>query len=182
MSYQILMVCMGNICRSPTAQSVLQQKLLMANLAGQVQVDSAGTHARDCGAPPDARALVHASRRGYQLLGLRAKGLAALQAENLDLILAMDADNLHDLRQHWPRVPESRLHLLSRYAAGMQQGLDIADPYYGGGSGFERVLDLIEAACSGLVSHLKLNLITGPAGQISVCVRDNPDKASEGAL
>jgi protein-tyrosine phosphatase len=158
--YRVLMVCMGNICRSPTAEAVLRQQLAQAGLAGFVEVDSAGTHAFHVGEAPDPRSQHHAARRGYDLSVLRARRVAPLDYERFDLLLAMDWDNLHLLEDAAPPEPAIRrkLRRLVDYLptdsphAGAQA---VPDPYHGGEAGFEHVLDLVEAACAGLVAQLQ---------------------------
>lgn len=150
---RVLMICMGNICRSPTAEAVLRSKLAAAGLTDRVEVDSAGTHDYHVGAPPDFRAQEHAARRGYDMSPLRARTVAAKDFERFDLLLAMDDDNLAALRRRCPPEQRHKLEPLMRYAPG--SGSDVVpDPYYGGASGFDQVLDLVEAACDGLVERL----------------------------
>lgn len=159
----VLLVCMGNICRSPTAHGVLRHKLAQAGLGERVRVDSAGTHAYHVGSPPDARSLAHAGRRGYRFADLRARAVVEGDFERFDLILAMDWDNLALLEAECPDEPGLR-HKLRRLTefvppqsplAGAQV---VPDPYYGGPEGFDHVLDLVEAACEGLVQHLRQRL------------------------
>lgn len=147
------MVCMGNICRSPTAEAVLRHKLKAANAHELVRVDSAGTHAWHEGAPPDPRAVRHAARRGYELDGLRARPVTDADFERFDLILAMDWDNLGLLEDQCPDMHRDKLGLLSRHARRFDSPV-VPDPYQGGADGFELVLDLVEDACDGLVEHL----------------------------
>ena len=149
---RILMVCMGNICRSPTAEAVLRAKLAAAGLSGQVEVDSAGTHDYHLGAPPDPRAQEHAALRGYDLAQLRARKVGPADFERFDLLLAMDDDNLATLERRCPPAQRHKLEPLMRYAPGL--GTQVPDPYSGGARGFDQVLDLVEAACDGLVQAL----------------------------
>jgi protein-tyrosine phosphatase len=158
--YRVLMVCMGNICRSPTAEGVLRHKLDHAGLTGVVEVDSAGTHAYHVGSPPDERSQQHASRRGYDLSTQRARKVNARDFAHFDLLLAMDEANLSRLENECPDDPQLK-HKLKRLTeflppdsahAGTQE---VPDPYYGGPAGFDVVLDLVEAACDGLVEHLR---------------------------
>jgi protein-tyrosine phosphatase len=159
MTVRVLMVCMGNICRSPTAEGVLRAKLRAAGLESQVEVDSAGTHGYHKGEPPDARAQRHAARRGYDLSRLRARRVGELDFERFDLILAMDDDNLSELESLRPAQSRAELALLMDHSGG--RGRVVPDPYYGDAAGFERVLDDIEAACEGLVSALRTRLAGG---------------------
>lgn len=151
---RILMVCMGNICRSPTAEAVLRHRVLRAGLQAQVEIDSAGTHAWHTRNPPDERSIAHAARRGYDLSALRARRVQPADFERFDLLLAMDADNLGHLQAEAPAAAQSRLRLLLTFAPRLGVR-EVPDPYYGGPAGFERVLDLIEIACDGLVEHLR---------------------------
>jgi protein-tyrosine phosphatase len=151
---KVLMVCMGNICRSPTAEGVLRHKLNEAGLA-DIMVDSAGTSAYHVGAPPDHRSIKHARRRGYDLSALRARRVCEEDFERFDLILAMDWDNFALLEEKCPAEHRSKLKRLTEFACRHDSPV-VPDPYYSGADGFERVLDLIEDACDGLVAHLKL--------------------------
>jgi protein-tyrosine phosphatase len=151
---KVLMVCMGNICRSPTAEGVLRHKLQAAGLHELVVVDSAGTHAYHVGEPPDHRAVHHAQRRGYDLTPLRARRISAADFENFDLILAMDWDNFAQLEEECPPQHRSKLKRLREFGVRHDNPV-VPDPYYGGANGFERVLDLIEDACDGLIAHFK---------------------------
>ena len=151
---RILMVCMGNICRSPTAEGVLRAQLQRAGLAGRVAVDSAGTIGSHAGEPPDPRAIAHAAARGYELAALRARAVVAEDFERFDWLLAMDEDNLSWLRKHAPAGAEQRCAMLLPFAGVQQEPLVVPDPYYGSPAGFERVLDLLEGACERLVVRL----------------------------
>jgi protein-tyrosine phosphatase len=153
---RVLMICMGNLCRSPTAESVLRRKLADAGLARLIEVDSAGTHGYHVGNPPDPRAQRHAAQRGYDLSKLRARRVREEDFERFDLVLAMDDDNLSELEAL--RRPESpaEVGLLMDHCSG--RGRTVPDPYYGDAAGFERVLDDVEAACDGLLTHLRERL------------------------
>lgn len=159
--YRVLMVCMGNICRSPTAEGVLRGRLRAAGLERWVAVDSAGTHAYHVGEPPDERSQAHAARRGYDLSPQRARPVEAADFERFDLILAMDWDNLALLQADCPPAQARKLRRLMEFAPDSGSAV-VPDPYYGGAAGFERVLDLVEAACDGLVDHLSRTLATRP--------------------
>ncbi len=148
------MVCMGNICRSPTAEAVLRKKLADAGLESRVAVDSAGTHGYHIGSPPDERSQRHARRRGIELSGLRARRLAEEDFARFDLLLAMDDDNLEEMRRLCPPGREGRMRLLLDYAAPADGQREVPDPYAGGAAGFETVLDLVDGACDGLLEHL----------------------------
>ena len=149
----ILFVCMGNICRSPTAEGVFRHVVREAGLAGQLDIDSAGTHAYHVGEPPDRRSQAAASRRGYELGDIRARRVAEADFERFDLILAMDKLNLVTLQdsagQHADKV-----RLFLEYSSGPET--EVPDPYYGGATGFERVLDLVEDASNALLESLRL--------------------------
>jgi protein-tyrosine phosphatase len=147
------MVCLGNICRSPTAEAVLRAKLEAAGLGDRIVVDSAGTGSWHIGSPPDARSQRHAATRGYDLSALRGRQVAALDFHRFDLILAMDEDNLADLRRLAPQgTRRAELHLFAP--------VEVPDPYAGGAAGFERVLDLIESASDAWVKNLSKRLGT----------------------
>lgn len=148
------MVCMGNICRSPTAEVVLRHKLRDAGLHWYIEVDSAGTHAYHVGAPADDRSQAHALRRGYDLAAKRSRRIEAVDFEQFDLILAMDRENFETLRDACPPEYHARLKLLMDYSATPGRRREVPDPYYGSAASFESVLDLVEAACDGLVVHL----------------------------
>ncbi|WP_110402261.1 low molecular weight protein-tyrosine-phosphatase [Sphaerotilus hippei] len=158
------MVCLGNICRSPSAEAVLRHRVAAAGLGDRVLIDSAGTHAGHAGQPPDPRSIAHAARRGYDLAGLRARRVASGDFATFDRILAMDRDNLDHLLTVCPSNLQSRVGLLMDYAPAGSPPV-VPDPYYGGGNGFERVLDLIELACGGLVEDLLTQgrAVGGPA-------------------
>ena len=149
---RVLMVCLGNICRSPTAEAVLRQRLRAGGLQDRVEVDSAGTGSWHVGNPPDARSQRHALRRGYDLSGQRARRVTEADFERFDLLLAMDEDNLADLARMKPAGARAELRL---FAAA-----DVPDPYTGGEQGFEQVLDIVERASDALVAELRARLGT----------------------
>jgi protein-tyrosine phosphatase len=148
------MVCTGNICRSPTAEGVFRHLVREAGLQDRISIDSAGTHDYHVGSPPDERSQHHARRRGYELSDLRARQVQELDFARFDLILAMDHENLALLQAD---CPAQHLHKLRRLMEFAPAGLSdvVADPYYGGKQGFETVLDHIEAACAGLLAHVR---------------------------
>lgn len=152
--HRILFVCMGNICRSPTAEGVFRQRLTAHAPELKVFVDSAGTHAYHIGEPPDPRACRAAERRGVDIMQLRARRIDDADFARFDLILAMDALNRATLEDRCAPQYRDRIRLLLEFASGAS-GLDVPDPYYGGASGFERVLDLVEDASLGLIAHLR---------------------------
>lgn len=155
--YAILMCCMGNICRSPTAEGVLRAKLQSAGLADRIELDSAGTHDYHVGRAPDARSQRHALRRGYDLSALRARQVGVADFDRFDLVLAMDLDNMAALRQLHPEVSPDKLRLLMSFAT-RHRAEEVPDPYYGEGDGFEQVLDYVEDACDGVVAMLSREL------------------------
>jgi protein-tyrosine phosphatase len=153
---RLLFVCMGNICRSPTGEGVMRGLLREQGLEAAVAVDSAGTGAWHLGDPPDPRATAAAAVRGVELVGA-ARQVTAADFEDHDLILAADRRNLRDLRAIAPEDARDRIHLLREFdpASAGAPDLDVPDPYYGGDDGFEHVLDLVEAACRGLLDSLR---------------------------
>jgi len=149
------MVCMGNICRSPVAQGVLEALLAGSPLAGRVEVDSAGTHAYHVGSPPDPRARQVAADRGVQLGAQRARKLEAEDFERFDYLIAMDEDNFELLLELCPGEHlRPRLRLLMDFAKG-SSNRSVPDPYYGSRLGFERVFDMVEEAAAGLLTYLE---------------------------
>jgi protein-tyrosine phosphatase len=160
---RVLMVCMGNICRSPTAEAVLREKLERAGLGDRVVVDSAGTHGWHEGAPPDRRAIAHAARRGYDLKPLRARQVVDADFERFDLLLAMDWDNLAELESACPPEHRAKLGRLSAWGRRFASEV-VPDPYQHGPDAFERVLDLVEDACDQLIEHLAAQ-VAGNFGQ-----------------
>lgn len=145
---------MGNICRSPTAEGVFSTLLKQQALDELIHVDSAGTHAYHIGSPPDPRACAAALRRGIDLSTQRARRIEAADFDYFEYVLAMDRENLEAIEQHCPPERRERVRLLLEYAPDL--GADeVPDPYYGGAAGFERVLDMIEAASQGLLEELR---------------------------
>lgn len=158
------MVCLGNICRSPTAHGVLEKFIENKGLSDYIKVDSAGTSTYHIGDHPDPRSIAAAQRRGYELQHQIARQVKTNDFHDFDYILAMDADNLHHLEGAAPRDGKARLQLLLDYSAGASKS--VPDPYFGGGEqGFEQVLDLVEGACRRLLEHLELELSNSEAGQ-----------------
>jgi protein-tyrosine phosphatase len=151
---KILFVCMGNICRSPTAQGVFEKLVRENELSGQVYIDSAGTHAYHVGEAPDARASAVALRRGVVLAGQRARRINSADFEEFDYVLAMDEANYKDLTELCSPENYSRLYRFMDFAPDLAIS-EVPDPYYGGVTGFERVLDLIETASTGLLADIR---------------------------
>ncbi|MDP7241188.1 MAG: low molecular weight protein-tyrosine-phosphatase [Rhodospirillales bacterium] len=151
---KVVFVCLGNICRSPTAEGVFRALVEREGLGKRIAVDSAGTGAWHAGEAPDPRAQKAALRRGIDLSNIRARKAMKQDFNTFDYVLAMDLENLAALKKLCPPCEEHRLSLLLDYApeAGRR---DVPDPYYIGGQGFENVLDLIEAAARGLLAHIQ---------------------------
>lgn len=162
---RVLMVCMGNICRSPTAEGVLRERLQRAGLGQRVAVDSAGTIDAHAGEPPDPRAQRHAALRGYDLSTQRARPVRSEDFSHFHWVLAMDEDNLAWLQRKAPPGSAARIELLMPYARRCTGVRAVPDPYYGNAEGFERVLDLVEDACDGLLARLQQELAAGPGSK-----------------
>jgi protein-tyrosine phosphatase len=155
---RILFVCMGNICRSPTAEGVLRHLVSERGLEGEIEIESAGTGGWHVGDPPDSRSAAAARKRGITLDGA-ARQVRADDFEDFDLLLAMDRDNLAELRALVPSGSEHKVRMLREFEGGRDPvaggaDLDVPDPYYGGPNGFEDVLDQVEAACRGLLDEI----------------------------
>ncbi len=151
---EILFVCTGNICRSPTAEGVFRHYVRAAGLADRIAADSAGTHGYHTGEPPDERATLAAARRGFDLSDIRARPVTREDLRRFDLVVAMDRGHLGLLRRLAPDAEAGRLRLFMEFAPD-HGVLDVPDPYYGGAEGFERVLDMIEAGAAGLLDHIR---------------------------
>ncbi len=150
----ILLVCMGNICRSPTAEGVLRDKLEEAGLLERVRLDSAGTHDYHVGKPPDRRAQEAARNRGYDLSALRARQVSSRDFSEFDLILAMDQDNYQSLLRQCPEPQRHKVRLFLSFSS-QYANQEVPDPYYGGSQGFDHVLDMVEDAVEGLIATLR---------------------------
>jgi protein-tyrosine phosphatase len=148
----VLFVCMGNICRSPTAEGVFRHHASEAGLSDRVFIDSAGTHAYHVGEPPDRRAIAAAERRGVSLRDIRARRVSDADFDRFDYIIAMDEDNVARLQEQGSPKHHAKVRLFLEFSASGEQ--DVPDPYYGGAAGFERVLDLVEDASRGLLETL----------------------------
>ena len=152
---RVLFVCMGNICRSPTAEGVMRRLLDEAGLSDRIEVDSAGTGAWHAGCGPDPRAVAAAARRGISLTGA-ARQVRLSDFDDFDLIVALDAENARDLRRLAPDdEARAKVRLLREYDPRHDDDLDVPDPYYGANDGFGHVLDLVDAACCGLIDDLR---------------------------
>jgi protein-tyrosine phosphatase len=150
---RVLFVCLGNICRSPTAEAVVRDLARREAAALALEVDSAGTHGYHVGSPPDERAIAAARRRGIDMSSLRARVVEAADFERFDLVLAMDSEVYERLQRVAPREHVGRLRLFLEFAPGLEQR-DVPDPYYGSATGFEEVLDLVEEGARGLLAAL----------------------------
>lgn len=152
MSVRVLFVCMGNICRSPTAHAVFREQVRVAGLADDIAIDSAGTHAYHIGNPPDRRATETAAGRGFDMSDLRARQVDHADYFSFDYIVAMDRDNLRLLKADCPADQLGRLSLMLDWATGW--GEEVPDPYYGGDESFEQVFDMLTDACQALLRHI----------------------------
>jgi protein-tyrosine phosphatase len=154
LTHRVLFVCMGNICRSPTAEAVFRTAVERTNFGRRVHVASAGTGDWHVGSPPDRRAIQAARRRGYDLVALRARQVEAADFARFGWILAMDRVNLRELDALRPETFSGHLGLFLDLAPGLGVR-EVPDPYYGGAEGFERVLDLVETASAALIERLR---------------------------
>ncbi len=155
---KVLFVCMGNICRSPSAEGVFRRLVEEAGLSDAIGVDSAGTHDYHVGEAPDARAQAAARKRGYEVSHCIARQVKAEDFRDFDLILAMDWENLSALQQRCPKIYHHKLMLLMRFANEFEEAT-IPDPYYGGVDGFSKVLDYIEDACQGVLELVRKRVL-----------------------
>jgi protein-tyrosine phosphatase len=172
-SLRVLMVCMGNVCRSPIAEGVLRAKLQQAGLLGRVVVDSAGTHGYHTNEPPDPRSIKQAAQRGYNIAGQQARPVVPEDFNRFQWLIAMDSSNLAWLQKKQPAAglnpSATRIELLMSHAKNHPGISEVPDPYYGPDAGFERVLDLVEDACDGLVARLSAELAGGaPAPRVGL--------------
>ncbi len=155
MKIKILFVCLGNICRSPSAEAVFRGFVENNELGNEFEIDSAGTSAWHAGEKADTRMRRHASKRGYKLTSLSRKFNPETDFDYFDIIVAMDNDNLHDLKSMVrSKEDEKKLFLMTDFSKEYDYDY-VPDPYYGGDQGFELVIDLLEDASSGLLKHLK---------------------------
>ncbi|WP_295579386.1 low molecular weight protein-tyrosine-phosphatase [uncultured Lamprocystis sp.] len=155
---KVLFVCMGNICRSPTAHGVFRHLVQEAGLASVIAIDSAGTHGYHMDEPPDERATATAWARGVDISDLRARRAEPEDFIEYDLILAMDQDNYHSLSRICPRGMEPKLGLFLDFAPDLKRR-EVPDPYYGGQRGFDQVFDMVEAAARGLLEHIARRML-----------------------
>jgi len=154
---KILFVCMGNICRSPTAHAVMQHKVNQQGLAKQIEIDSAGTHAYHVGNKSDQRSRSLASTKGVDMEMIRARKISVLDYDEFDYILAMDNDNLDLINYYAPDNHSAKVSLFLRYANAAKSAVEsiVPDPYYGGEQGFEDVFSLVELGCDALIDHIQ---------------------------
>ena len=148
----ILFVCMGNICRSPTAEGVFRHFVTAAGLGDRIEVDSAGTHAYHANEPADRRAQAAAERRGYSMSTLRARRIHDDDFNHFDYIIAMDRDNLELLKAQADAQQQKKIRLFLDYSS--LQETEVPDPYYGGAEGFDYVLEMIQAACPNILDEM----------------------------
>ncbi len=152
---KVLFICMGNICRSPTAEGVFRHRVKSAGIENQFVIDSAGTHAYHVGNPPDSRAQDAAQKRDIDLSAQRARRVKTDDFSTFDYVIAMDESNKRDLLTICPTGYEDRIHLFLDFADCNES--EVPDPYYGQGRGFEIVLNLVENAADGLLKHIRKN-------------------------
>lgn len=157
MKVNVLFVCMGNICRSPTAEAVFRRHVEEEGLADVISIDSAGTHDYHIGEPPDSRTQRAAKQRGYEMSGLRGRQAEEDDFARFDYVLAMDEANLSILQSLRPRDAQSHLGLFLEFAEHHNER-EVPDPYFGGADGFEHVLDLVEDAARGLLKNIRSQL------------------------
>jgi protein-tyrosine phosphatase len=150
---KVLFVCLGNICRSPTAEGVFRALVEQAGLADRIEIDSCGTGHWHIGKNPDARAREAAGRRGIDISGLRARQFTPEDLDAFDYVLVMDRQNLADIKDIWHQNGGTRPQLFLDYGRSAHQ--EVPDPYYGGDEGFETVLDLIHEAGEGLLADIR---------------------------
>lgn len=160
MKVKVLFVCMGNICRSPTAEAVFRHYVEQAGLLEHIQIDSAGTHDYHIGDAPDARTQRAAKQRGYDMGNLRGRQVEAGDFARFDYVLAMDEANLDILKRLRPRDSQNHLGLFLQFAEHHAER-EVPDPYFGGADGFERVLDMVEDAANGLLQHVRQHHLGG---------------------
>ena len=149
----VLMVCTGNICRSPTAHGVMQQ--LVNDFGLKLKVESCGTSAVHAGQLPDGRAMIHAAQRGYDLSHIRASQIVESDFVNYDLILCMDKNHAHTLRREYPKPNKKHVKLFTEIFDDARHNIDVPDPYYGETEDFEYALDLIEEGCKKWLNNIR---------------------------
>ena len=153
---KVLFVCLGNICRSPTAEGVFRKHIQINDLEDKIKIDSVGTESWHVGNLPDTRSQKFAAQRGYEFSNQRSRLINNLDVIESDYLLAMDTDNILTLQKLIPEEMQNKLFRFLEFAPHLNQ-LDVPDPYYSGPDGFDLVLDLIEDASKGLLMHIKNN-------------------------
>lgn len=153
MAAKLLFVCMGNICRSPTAEGVFRHMAQARGLSDAFEIDSAGTHDYHVDHAPDPRAQAHAEAKGYDISGLRSRLITEADFQHFDRVLVMDDHNWKHLHEMAPVEERFKIHRLTEYCVSMK-ALNVPDPYYGGDAGFERAMSIIEDGCQGLLDDL----------------------------
>ena len=153
---KVLFVCLGNICRSPTAEAVLRKLAVEKGLSGRLEVDSAGTNGFHIGQSPDPRSIKFAAKRGIDLTPLRGRQIERADFDRFDYVIAMDDENVRQLTALCPASMQGKISLLLEYADRCNYR-EVPDPYYGGAREFELVLDLIESGCRGLLDQLVID-------------------------
>ena len=153
---KVLFICMGNICRSPTAEGVFRSYVQINNLEHKIKIDSVGTGSWHIGHPPDERSQEAASQRGYDISNQRSRLINKKDINESDYLLAMDTENIFTLKRMITKDKQNKLMRFLEFAPHLNQ-LDVPDPYYSSSNGFELVLDLIEDASKGLLMHIKKN-------------------------
>lgn len=156
MSIKVLFVCLGNICRSPTAEAVFRHQVKAAGLNQRIHIDSAGTGDWHIGKAPDPRTIDEAAKRNYDLTALRARQVSSADFANYDYVIAMDKENLKNLKAMQPTDYQGYLGLFLPFSSDSGEE-EVPDPYYGGPEGFTLVLDMVEKASQGLLSHITEN-------------------------
>ena len=151
---KVLFVCLGNICRSPTAEGVFRALVNERGLSESIEIDSAGTSGWHQGEAPDPRSQEEACRHGVDLSGQRSRAVVSKDFQHYDYICAMDSANLRELKRECPKGQEKKLHRLTDFAPELKVR-DVPDPYYGGDRGFENVYNIVEAGCQGLLDHIQ---------------------------
>jgi len=153
---KLLFVCMGNICRSPTAHGVMQHKISQRGLDNRISVDSAGTHAYHVGEKPDSRSRQNANSKGIDMEFIRARKISLLDHDEFDYVLAMDHDNLDLIQYYAPENARAHVCLFLDFAnqSGLTTETIVPDPYYGGDRGFEHVFELVDLGCDALIDYI----------------------------